>query len=331
MYKFDNFSSVKVLVVGDVMIDRYLWGEVSRISPEAPVPVVRLKKTELIAGGAANVAANIAGLGATPFLIGVIGRDPEGKVFPQILSSANVSPDYLVTSQNRRTTIKTRIIAHNQQIVRLDQETTGSLTALEQGKVWAMVEKVSDTVKVIVISDYNKGMMGENLVSRLIKYGKKHGKTVIVDPKGKDYTKYKNAAILTPNKFEAADACGLEGTGKETLAKAGWELLLRLKLNALLITRGEEGMTLFEKNKRAGQLKALARNVYDVTGAGDTVIAALAVAVGAGENYFGASEIANAAAGIVVGEIGTTTIKLKDLMNFFKEGTVEKINNEDKQ
>jgi rfaE bifunctional protein kinase chain/domain len=318
MDSFDNFRKVKILVIGDVMIDRYLWGDVSRISPEAPVPVVRLKNTNLIAGGAANVAANIAGLGAVPYLFGLIGDDPEGRLFPEVLAASSISADYLVEIKNRQTTIKTRIIAHSQQIARVDQETLENLSEEQEEQVWQKLEGVLDEVGVIIISDYNKGFLGENLVSRLIKMGKEKSKIIMVDPKGKDYTKYRGASIMTPNKFEVAEVCHLNGEGEKLLDSAGQALLSKLNLEALLITKGEDGMTLLEAGREPFHLNALARKVYDVTGAGDTVIATLAVAVGSGESFRKSAEIANMAAGLVVEEVGTTTIKienLKELLN----------------
>lgn len=319
MYKFDNFSKVKILVVGDVMLDKYLWGDVNRISPEAPVPVVRLKNTDLIAGGAANVATNIAGLGAKVHLVGVVGNDYEGSLFPEVLNSSDVSANHLVVIRNRQTTIKTRIVAHNQQIVRVDQEMVAPLTEEEEEIVLKKIESLLDEIDVIVISDYNKGFLSKSLVSRLIRDGVGKDKIILVDPKGKDYSKYKGATIITPNKIEVAEVCGLEQNGEISLNGAGQDLLEKLSLKALLITRGEEGMTLFEAGKAPIHLNALARDVYDVTGAGDTVIATLAVAVGAGENFLNAAKIANTAAGLVVRELGTSTIKIENLKKTFKE------------
>ena len=318
MERFEKFSKVKVLVVGDVMLDKYLWGEVSRISPEAPVPVVNLKNTSYIAGGAANVAANVAGLGATPFLVGAIGEDGEGSLFPKVLADSNVSADYLVKIPSRQTTVKTRIIAHNQQIVRVDQETTQRLSKGEEETIWRQIEKLLTAADAIVISDYNKGLLTENLTARLIMQGKLENKIILVDPKGSDYDKYMGATIITPNKFEVANVCRLNGFNEETLQNAGRDLLSRLKLDALLITRGEEGMTLFENGKSPVHLEAQARHVYDVTGAGDTVIASLAVSLGAGERFMGAAEIANTAAGLVVSEVGTSAIKITALRDAFK-------------
>jgi rfaE bifunctional protein kinase chain/domain len=276
---FDYFSKVKILVVGDVMLDKYLCGEVDRISPEAPVPVVRLTDTNLVAGGAANVAANIAGLGATAFLVGITGSDDEGDLFPKVLDNSGISGKYLVKSDERPTTVKTRIIAHNQQIARIDQESINILSEVEEENVWLKIDKLLKSVDVVLLSDYNKGILTENLTSRLIRKANELGKPVLVDPKGKSYSKYMNATIITPNKSEVAEVCELEGDIEKQLDEAGQNLLTSLKLNALLITRGENGMTLMQRDGETVDFKTVAREVFDVTGAGDTVIAALAVAL----------------------------------------------------
>lgn len=303
-----NFSDVKVLIVGDVMLDRYCWGSVNRISPEAPVPVVNLDRTEVTLGGAANVAANVVGLGAKAWLVGVIGKDAEAELFPKILQEKGISHDNLVELENRPTTVKTRIVAHNQHIVRIDQETTEQLSNEAENKVWSKIIAIFDQANIVIISDYAKGLLTDSLILRLITLGVERGKPVLVDPKGKDYAKYRGATLLTPNKREAYQA-----TGIEDIEQAGQVLMKTTDLKALLITQGENGMTLFEKNDKSFKLNALARKVYDVTGAGDTVIATLAVALARGFNLREAAGLANIAAGFVVEKVGTTTIDIKEL------------------
>jgi len=312
---FENFSKVKVLVIGDVMLDRFWWGDVSRISPEAPVPVVKLKNTSLVAGGAANVAANIAGLGAEPLLVGVTGDDDEAKLFAEILNKLQVSTNFLVKIPARQTTIKTRVIAHSQQVVRIDQETKESLNFQEEQKVWEKTSSLFEKAEIVVISDYAKGVLTDNLLKRLITTGKKKNKYILVDPKGKNYSKYKGATVLTPNQREAAQACNLEESDKGFIEKSGNELLQNLSIEALLITQGEKGMSLFQKKKEIVHFNSLARQVYDVTGAGDTVIASLAVALAAGADFCEAANIANISAGLVVEQIGTRAISIKMLRN----------------
>lgn len=318
MKQLKNFSKVKVLVVGDVMLDRYWWGSVNRISPEAPVPVVHLKETSLVAGGAANVAVNIAGLSATPVLVGIIGDDKEAELSPDLLNNSKISADYLIKLANHQTTVKTRVVAHSQQVVRIDQEFKLKLSSIEEDKIWERIENLIEQVDLLLLSDYNKGFLTENLIKRLIISSNKNNKLVLVDPKGKNYNKYRGATILTPNLREIIEACGLEETDSTSVEDAGVKLLELLGLKALLITKGEEGMTLLEKNKKPFHLPARARKVYDVTGAGDTVIATLAVAIGAGLNFAESSDAANTAAGIVVEQVGTSTIsydKLNDAIN----------------
>jgi D-beta-D-heptose 7-phosphate kinase/D-beta-D-heptose 1-phosphate adenosyltransferase len=313
MQFLDKFSKIKVLVVGDVMLDRYWWGDVDRISPEAPVPVVRLSKTTIIAGGAANVAANVAGLGAQPFLVGIVGNDEEAKLFPKVLKDSMVSAEFLVELAGRPTTVKTRVVAHSQQIVRLDQETNSPISVDEEASVWKKLEGLIDRVDIVIVSDYAKGLLTESLLKRIISAGNEKNIQVLVDPKGKNYAKYKGATLLTPNKKEAAEACQLEETGNGLIFSAGKKLMSDIETEAILITQGEDGLTLFEKDDEPIHLDAIARDVYDVTGAGDTFIATLAVAMGAGTTLVNAAELANFAAGVVVEQIGTTAIKLNDL------------------
>jgi D-beta-D-heptose 7-phosphate kinase/D-beta-D-heptose 1-phosphate adenosyltransferase len=303
---------MQILVIGDVILDRYWWGDVSRISPEAPVPVVRLKNTSLAAGGAANVAANIAGLGATPILVGIVGDDDGAQQFPGVLAASNVSPDHLVRDSARPTTVKTRVIAHSQQVVRVDQEHADGISEATEE---AIVEKLRSEISradAIAVSDYAKGMLTNRVLTELFRIAGESGKPVLVDPKGKDYSKYKGAALLTPNRREAAEACNFEDQG-DVVNRAGAKLMSDLGLEALLVTEGEEGMTLFRKSQPSIRMAAEARQVYDVTGAGDTVIATFAVAIGAGADVETAARLANVAAGLVVEQVGTTAVTLPAL------------------
>jgi rfaE bifunctional protein kinase chain/domain len=309
----NKFSDVRVMVVGDVMLDRYWWGTVSRISPEAPVPVVRMERMSLAAGGAANVAANIAGLGATPILLGALGDDAESLLIPDVLSTVGVSAGHLIKIPDRLTTVKTRIIAHSQQVARIDQESDLQLDAESQSSLLAAFESLVRSCDSIVISDYAKGVLTDGILSRIIAVAQQLQIPVLVDPKGKDYSKYRGATLITPNRTEAAEACGLEEDDQQMIEVAGDRLMKKLDLNSVLITQGERGMTLFRSGRKPYHLKTLARDVYDVTGAGDTVIGSLAVAVGAGADLELAADIANTAAGLVVEQVGTTAIEFKDL------------------
>ncbi|HRI04964.1 MAG TPA: D-glycero-beta-D-manno-heptose-7-phosphate kinase [Pyrinomonadaceae bacterium] len=311
----DSFANTNVLVIGDVMLDRYWWGNVSRISPEAPVPVVKMDNMTLAAGGAANVAANVYGLGATPVLVGIIGDDTEGELLPDVLSKVGVSHEHLITIAGRPTTVKTRIIAHSQQMARIDQETDANLSANDEESVWSRIEPHIKESHAIVISDYAKGFLSDLLLRRIIDLANNSGVSVLVDPKGKDYKKYRAASLLTPNRREAADACGLEENTQQMVNIAGNRLLTDLNLSSVLITQGEDGMTVFRKSGEPFHLDTLAREVYDVTGAGDTVIASLAVAIGSGADLETAANIANTAAGLVVEQVGTTAISIRELRN----------------
>ncbi|MDQ4121817.1 MAG: D-glycero-beta-D-manno-heptose-7-phosphate kinase [Acidobacteriota bacterium] len=308
-----KFAEVRVLVIGDVMLDRYWWGTVSRISPEAPVPVVKLEKTELKAGGAANVAANVSSLGATSLLLGVKGEDEAGRALPQILEKFNVAAKNLISFPHRPTTTKTRIVAHSQQVVRIDEEQAAPLNNEQAEIVRQTAKRLLPEVEAIVLSDYAKGCLCDSVLSSVIETARRLNKVVLVDPKGKNYEKYNGATLLTPNKSEAAAASGVEITDEQSLIEAGNRLLENLEIEFLLITLGEDGMRLFERGKESKHFPAMTRAVYDVTGAGDTVIAALAVALGASLELPDAVKIANTAAGLAVEEVGTTPVSAANL------------------
>ncbi|MEP6923410.1 MAG: D-glycero-beta-D-manno-heptose-7-phosphate kinase [Pyrinomonadaceae bacterium] len=315
----NKFADVRVLVVGDVMLDRYFWGTVSRISPEAPVPVVKLEKITQTPGGAANVAANAASLGAKAFLVGAIGADESGRALPQVLAETGVGADYLVKLKNRPTTCKTRVIAHSQQLVRVDDEDSAPLNAEQAEIVWRRIQEILPQTDIVILSDYGKGCLCEMVLANTIETARKLGKAVLVDPKGKNYLKYRGATLLTPNKGEAAAASGIEITDDYSCKRAGDKLLAELELESVLITLGEDGMRLFEKNQDSKHFPTMARKVYDVTGAGDTVIATLAIALGAGADLATAAQIANAAAGLAVEQVGTAAVKLSALYEQLKE------------
>jgi rfaE bifunctional protein kinase chain/domain len=305
---FNRFENVKVLVVGDVMLDRYWWGSVKRISPEAPVPVVDLKRSTFAPGGAANVAANIAGLGAKPYLVACIGSDADGDTLAELLAGAEISTDFLTRVSTRPTSVKTRIIAHSQQVVRVDLESTDELSQSEHDAIWEKLATAMTNVDAVIISDYAKGLLSAAMLSRLIDEARSLGKTVLVDPKGKDYSRYAGVDLLTPNRREAAEACNLSEDTLDLVDIAGRRLIDELGVRRVLITQSEDGMTLFEKGKDPVHLGTAAKEIYDVTGAGDTVVACLGVALGAGLDFLDAANIANAAAGLVVQQVGTTAI-----------------------
>lgn len=304
------------MVVGDVMLDRYWWGSVTRISPEAPVPIVQMEKTSLVAGGAANVAANLAGLGAKPFLFGIKGDDAEADFLPNVLAAAKIENHHLYSIPGRRTTIKTRIVAHSQHVVRIDQETTVPIGDDCADRILSDIPSVLKEVDAVILSDYAKGFLSDYFLKSFIEMVRFSGKLLIVDPKGKDFSRYFGASVMTPNRKEAAEAASLPLDSVEMVSRSGAILLKELNLDALLVTEGEDGMTLFEDNGETSHLDSLAQNVYDVTGAGDTVIAAFTAAAATGATFNESATFANAAAGLVVGKIGTTQITKEMLTDF---------------
>ncbi len=316
MQILEDFSKIKVLVVGDVMLDRYWWGSVSRISPEAPVPIVQLEKLSLVAGGAANVAANLAGLGVTPYLFGIKGMDEEADLMSQVLADAGIANHKIIPIAGRKTTIKTRIVAHSQHVVRIDQESSHNISNPESTEI---LEQLSETLKemdAIIVSDYAKGFLSEYFLKALIDKARNEDKMIIVDPKGRNFSKYIGATVITPNKREAAEASGIDHNADDLVSQAGKQMVESLGLKALLITEGENGMTLFEDTGAASHLDSMAHEVYDVTGAGDTVIATFTASLAAGSTFVEAAKLANAAAGLVVGHVGTTRVTRDMLDNF---------------
>jgi len=310
----DLFPTTRILVVGDVVLDHYIWGKVNRISPEAPVPVVNVTKENLLLGGAANVVNNIHSLGGIVHVCGVIGDDQAGKQLLQLLRLQGIDSDGLIKDQARPTTIKTRIIAHNQQVVRFDRETKEKIEKENHQKIFNYVkQQVRDGLDAIVLSDYCKGVVTKDLVREIVKIAKKHDVIVSVDPKVNHFGMYSGVTIITPNVNEASIGSRIEIGDEGSLLKAGALLLKRLRCKAVLITLGEQGMSLFEHGGRITHIPTVAQKVFDVTGAGDTVISALTLAMAAGANTATAAVISNYAAGIVVGIVGTTTVKPEEL------------------
>lgn len=315
-----DLSKIKILVVGDVMLDRYWWGSVTRISPEAPVPIVRLEEKSLVAGGAANVAANLAGLGCTSYLVGVRGNDDEGNQLESVLSESGIDNYLIVPVDGRKTTIKTRIVAHSQHVVRIDQETAEPVPSETADQILAQISALIDQYDAIIISDYAKGLLSDRLLRGVIELSLVKDKLLVVDPKGIDFTKYSGASVLTPNKREAAEACSLDPSAPDVVARSGKALINKLGVKALLVTEGERGMTLFHNGVESFHLDSWAHEVFDVTGAGDTVIATFTAASAAGYNFVDAAKFANAAAGFVVGRVGTTRITIEALKEFLAAG-----------
>jgi D-glycero-beta-D-manno-heptose-7-phosphate kinase len=302
------FENARVLVVGDVMLDRYWFGEVSRISPEAPVPVVHVGRTEERPGGAANVARNVAALGAQASLLSVVGEDEAGHSLERLMAQEKVNV-VLHRDAGLDTTIKLRVIGRQQQLLRIDFETTPSHEVL-QNKL-ADFERMLRDADVVILSDYGKG--GLSHIVRMIELANAAGKPVLVDPKGEDYARYRNATLLTPNRSEFKQVAGRWASEDDLVAKAQ-RLRAELNLQALLVTRSEEGMSLFRADGLLHE-PTQAREVFDVSGAGDTVIATLGVMLACGADMAEAVRMANRAAGIVVGKLGTAVVHREELFN----------------
>lgn len=302
----EKLSEVRLLIVGDVMLDRYWFGEVSRISPEAPVPVVKVERSEERLGGAANVARNAAALGVSTHLLSVVGNDEAGRTLQKLLAEGGISAGLQIDAAID-TTVKLRVIGRQQQLLRIDFETTPTHEVL-QAKLADFEMRVNEC-DVVILSDYGKG--GLVHIAEMIRMARAAGKPVLVDPKGDDYARYAGATIITPNRSELREVVGRWSSEAE-LARKAEALRAELELEALLVTRSEEGMTLFRADSVEHQ-PAQAREVYDVSGAGDTVIATLAVVLAAGAGWPEAMRIANVAAGIVVGKLGTAVVSREEL------------------
>ncbi|MBM4141019.1 MAG: D-glycero-beta-D-manno-heptose-7-phosphate kinase [Nitrospira sp.] len=296
----------KILVIGDLILDRYIRGRVNRISPEAPVPIVEVTDEDFFLGGASNVAHNVIALGGHSTIVGVTGNDRAGEVLMNILEEKRIQCGGVFQS-SRPTTVKTRVIAHNQQVVRFDKEDRAKIDGKFFRGLLEYIRKVIPDHDAVIISDYKKGIVSSELVREVLKNSRTENIFVSVDPKIGHFHFYKNVSLITPNIHEASVASGIEIKDENSLINAGRALLRKVSCNAALITRGEHGMSLFEKNK-VSHIPTVARNVYDVTGAGDTVIATFTLAYAAGANMEEAAIIANHAAGIVVSELGTAVV-----------------------
>ena len=316
-----DFSAVSVLCVGDVMLDRYNYGAMERISPEAPVPVLRLTRTREMAGGVGNVASNILSLGGRAVLVGLVGQDAAGAALRAIVAGQGCVTDGLIASAARPTICKTRFIAAAQQVVRTDEESRLPLQPEEQRALIAAIDRHIDAASVLVLSDYGKGACAPAVLSHAIEAARRRGIAVFVDPKSDDFSRYRGATCITPNARElAAAAAGLgaatdPGDDDEAAAvRAAHAVMRAAGADAILATRSEKGMVLVERDGAMLSVPARAREVFDVSGAGDTVIAAMALAYGAGHTLSQAVRIANAAAGVVVGKLGTATADIVEVM-----------------
>ena len=307
-----SFRGRRVLVVGDVILDRYLWGRATRVSPEAPVLVVDIEREELRLGGAANVAHNVKSLGANPVLIGAIGDDGAAADLEQLLEARAVDASGLIRDGTRRTSLKTRILAHQQQVLRADEETREPLGPAAGDELWEQVERALDLADAVLVSDYGKGVVTPELLARLLPELARRSIPSAVDPKEEHFFRYEGVSVITPNAAEASEAWGKRFRSEADLIEAGFGLRERLKARSVLITRGQEGMSLFTPDGHT-HFPTRARKVYDVTGAGDTVVATIATALAARATLAEACVLANHAAGLVVAQLGTAAATSAEL------------------
>ncbi|HOK56422.1 MAG TPA: D-glycero-beta-D-manno-heptose-7-phosphate kinase [bacterium] len=311
---FKKFTLKKILIIGDIILDHYIFGEVERISPEAPVPVVELKNEKFLLGGAGNLALNIKSMGGEIFLISTTGKDKNGKILKDILKKEKINS--FILQRDVPTIVKTRVIAKNQQIVRIDREKIEKLNKKEEEKIKDVILKEIESTEIIVISDYGKGIITEDIINFL----KKFKKRIIVDPKPEHFNFYKNVFCLTPNKNEACLGIGKINVKElKDIIQTGIEIIKLLKCKNLIITLGKDGMLIFKNKEEIYKIPSIAKDVYDVTGAGDTVCGIFSLYLSVSNDILESAIISNFAAGIVVGKIGTATTNKKEFIEFFKK------------
>lgn len=310
----ENFTSTRILCVGDVMLDRFVRGTISRISPEAPIPILHIKEEVVVLGGAGNVVRNLEALGAEVSFISVVGEDEEGIHVQNLLKKSSRINAYLMVDPNRTTTTKTRFISLNQQILRTDQEQTQPLNSLLEAKILKSFKEHISSHDLVILSDYAKGIFSFQGLQSLIQEATHHGKPVLVDPKGHDYRRYKGATLLTPNQSELSIASHAPIQNKEEVVSVAKNMVREYDFSAMIVTHGPEGMTLVEASGNTEYLPTQALEVFDVSGAGDTVIATLAISLSAGASLSEAMSLANRAAGIVVAKIGTAVVHQDELL-----------------
>lgn len=314
-----GFVSRRILVLGDVMLDHYIWGKVDRISPEAPVPVLDMQKEEYRLGGAANVALNLKALGAKVYICGVIGNDDAGRQVKELLTRQEIDASAIITDKKRPTTLKTRIGAVNQQIVRIDHENREDISKTLETAIIRAINKTLPMVDAVIIEDYNKGLLTELIIYETVKNAGKLGKMIAVDPKQKNFFNYKKVDVFKPNYGEMQKNLGLIFESEAEFDKQAKLLKDRIKCKNLVVTRGEKGLYIYTDGSKVHQIPTFAREVFDVSGAGDTVISALTLALCEGCDIRMAAIIANHAAGVVCGKIGTAVATIDEIRQSYSE------------
>lgn len=310
-----NFSNKNIAVIGDMMIDGYFWGDVKRISPEAPVPIVEIDDEFFRFGGAANVALNITKLGGKAIPFGVIGEDKDANIFLDLVRIENISSDFIVKDSERPTTIKTRVISSDQHIVRIDKESKKDISNKIEDKIFSDLESIIENIDAIILQDYNKGVLTSSLIRRIIRLGNERNKIIAVDPKFDNFFEYKNATLFKPNRKETENAFGIRIDSDSKIENAGLELLKKINPTYCLLTLGEDGMAIFEKAKSYHKIPTIAQKVLDVSGAGDTVIATVTMALASGCNIRESALLANYAGGMVCEAAGIVPIEIDELFN----------------
>ncbi|MCW8806265.1 MAG: D-glycero-beta-D-manno-heptose-7-phosphate kinase [Ignavibacteriaceae bacterium] len=304
-----SFDGKRIAVVGDMMLDGYYWGDVKRISPEAPVPVLEVEDEFFRFGGAANVAYNILTLGGIPVPVGVIGNDTYGQIFSSLIKEKKIEDEGIIIDNERPTTTKTRIIADNQHIVRIDKESKAYISSKIEEKISIFLASTIDNLDGIILQDYNKGVLTPSLISKIISIANKKNILITVDPKFDNFFEYKNVTVFKPNRKETETVLGTRIKDDEDISSAGRNLLHKLNSKYVLLTLGEGGIAVFEKDDKERRMPTKARKVADVSGAGDTVISTLTIGLAAGADIYEACYLANYAAGVVCGEVGIVPIE----------------------
>ncbi|MCX6149217.1 MAG: D-glycero-beta-D-manno-heptose-7-phosphate kinase [Ignavibacteriales bacterium] len=309
------FQGLRIAVIGDMMLDCYFWGDVKRISPEAPVPVIEVDDEFYRFGGAANVAYNISTLGGIPVPVGIIGYDNHGSIFNSLMEDVHISSEGIITDDQRPTTTKTRVIAVNQHIVRIDQEKKNYIAENIEGKILNYLKENISQLDGVILEDYNKGVLTPKIIDEVINLSKQNNVIISVDPKFNNFFNYKDVTVFKPNRKETEDAFGMRIQSDEDILKAGNKLLERLNAKYVLLTLGEKGIAIFEKGNDVVRIPTKARKVADVSGAGDTVIATLTMALAAKANIHEAAYLANYAGGLVCEEVGIVPILAEKLFD----------------
>ena len=309
----NSFKNFNVAIIGDMMLDGYLWGDVKRISPEAPVPIVEIDNEFFRFGGAANVALNISELGANAIPFGLLGNDDNASIFKDLVSKANMSADFLITDASRPTTTKTRVISADQQIVRIDKESKEKISDELEQTLFTSLKSNINNIDAIILEDYNKGVLSKTLISEIIELANKENKIISVDPKFENFFNYKNVTVFKPNLKETEDSFGIKISSKNDIEKIGFKLFEKLNSKYILLTLGADGMAIFENGKPMEIIPTKARKVLDVSGAGDTVISTLTISLLAGATISEATHLANYAGGLVCEEAGVVPIEKEKL------------------